>query len=177
MRKGIENGNKVFGYRIARRDVNEELYLVLPQWLMEMALLLQENNVQVSIGKTITDAPAILKIELERLLHRLKEEPDKLRSYTDFCKDFDIPEAQSAMKMLHAIAESGTGNVKIQIHNLIVRVQEMQNIADEIRSKRILFQMKMIFSYPVFAVTSKLMLDLSIGMLYMLKLLGDIGGA
>lgn len=165
------------GYALAKRDVTEALYIAFPQWLMEIALLLQSNNVQVSIGKSIERAPAVLKPELEKLVDRLQKAPDKLTSYTDFCKDFDIPEASSCMKMLHAVSEAGTGNAKIQIHELMKRVNEMQGMADEIKSKNSAFQMKMIFSYPVFTATIKLMTDLTIGMLYMFRMLGNMGGA
>lgn len=164
------------GYALAKRDVTEELYIAFPQWLMEIGLLLQSNNVQVSIGKSIETAPIILKPELEKLVERLQQAPDKLTSYTDFCRNFDIPEASSCMKMLHAISEAGTGNAKIQIHELMKRVNEMQGMADEIRNKNISFQMKMIFSYPVFAATAKLLTDLTVGMLYMFRMIGGMGG-
>ena len=164
------------GYRLARKDVNAELYLSLPQWLMDMALLMQNNNVQVSIAKSVQEAPVILRQELNELLERLEAAPDRLKSYTDFCKDFDIPEAQTCMKMLHAISESGTGNAKVQIHNLVQRVQEMQNISDEIRNSSIAFKAKLLFSYPVMAATIKLLIDLSFGMLVMLEMLGNMGG-
>ena len=80
------------------------------------------------------------------------------------------------MKMLHAISESGTGNAKVQIHNLVQRVQEMQNISDEIRNSSIAFKAKLLFSYPVMAATIKLLVDLSFGMLVMLEMLGNMGG-
>lgn len=164
------------GYNMAKKDVNDELYIELPQWLMEMALLLQNNNVQVSITKSIQEAPPLLKEELFVLMERLQKAPDKLSSYTEFCKKFDVPEVQSTMKMLHAISENGTGNASIQINNLIQRVHEMQNIADNIRNKNISFKMKMIFTYPVLAATVKLLVDMTIGMLFMFQLIGSIGG-
>ena len=164
------------GYNMAKKDVNDELYIELPQWLMEMALLLQNNNVQVSITKSIQEAPPLLKRELFTLMERLQETPDRLYSYTDFCKKFDVPEVQSTMKMLHAISENGTGNATIQINNLIQRVHEMQNIADNIRNKNISFKMKMIFTYPVLAATIKLLVDMTIGMLFMFQMIGSIGG-
>lgn len=164
------------GYNIAKKDVNNELYIELPQWLTEIALLLQNNNVQVSIAKSIQEAPPLLKRELQLLMERLENAPDKLSSYTDFCKNFDVPEVQSTMKMLHAISESGTGNAGVQINNLIQRVHEMQDMADNIRNKNIAFKMKMIFSYPVLAATVKLMVDLSIGMLVMFQQFSGIGG-
>lgn len=163
-------------YRIAMRDIRDEVYMTMPQWLMELALLLQNNNVQVSVTKSISGASPIIQIELQKLLKRLENAPDALASYTGFCKDFDVPEAQSMMKMLHAISESGTGNVSVQINNLILCVQKMQNIADEIRNKNIALRMKMIFTYPVLAATVKLLVDLTIGMIYMFQLLGGMGG-
>ena len=164
------------GYNMAKKDVNRELYIALPQWLMEIALLLQGNNVQVSIAKSRVEAPAVLQKELMLLTERLQKEPDRLSSYTDFCKDFDVPEVQSCMKMLHAISESGTGNAAVQINNLIQRVNEMQDMADNIRNESIAFRMKMLFSYPVLAATVKLLIDLTLGMFYMLQLLGSMGG-
>lgn len=164
------------GYNLAKKDVNNEMYLALPQWLMEIALLLQNNNVHVAISKSREQAPAVLQYELDQLMQRLSEHPDKLSSYTDFCKDFDIPEVQSCMKMLHTMSEYGTGNVSVQINNLIQRVNEMQNMADNIKNDSIAFKAKMIFSYPVLAATAKLLIDLTVGMIYMMQLLGSMGG-
>lgn len=162
--------------RLAKRDVNNELYLSLPQWLMQMALLLQNNNVQVSLIKSIPDASPVLQRELELMRKRLEEKPNELQSYTEFCKAFDVPEIQSCMKMLHAISESGTGNTTVQINNLLQRVHEMQNTAEDIRSKDEAFQMKLLFSYPVLAATFKLLVDMTVGMMYIFQLLGSVGG-
>lgn len=164
------------GYSLARKDVNNEMYIALPQWLMEMALLLQNNNVQVSLAKSIAGAPAVMKPELEHLMERLAQNPDSLRSYTDFCKDFDVPEAQSCMKMLHSISESGTGNAKVQIENLLTRVNEMQEMADQIRNRSNAFRTKMIFSYPILGASIKLLIDLTIGMVFMFQMMGSMGG-
>lgn len=165
-----------FGRKLAIRAVSSELYLVLPEWLMEMALLLQNNTVQVAIAKSIDGAPEILKPELYRLVQRLQEKPGELSSYTDFCKEFDVPEAASCMKMLHAVSEAGTGDARVQIHNLIMRVQEMQNQAEEIRLKDNAFRVKMLFYYPVIGVSVKLFGDLIVGMAFMFQVLGKMGG-
>lgn len=172
-----EHGNKrkPMGYAIAQRDVSRAMYIMLPQWMMEIALLLQHNTVQVSIVKTIEQAPTLLKEELILVKENLEKYPEELRSYTDFCKAFNVPEAQSCMKMLHAMAENGTGNAKIQIHNLMQRVYEMQNRADDVWAEEAAFQVKLFFSYPVFATTGKLLVDLTVGMFYIFQLLGRMG--
>lgn len=164
------------GYALAKRDINQGLYVALPQWLMQIALLLQSNNVQVSIAKSVESAPAVLQEELQKLMGRVQEAPDNLSAYTDFCKDFDVPETQSCMKMLHAMSESGTGNAKIQINNLLHRVHEMQSMADRIRDKDTAFKMRLIFSYPVAGASAKLLVDLTVGMLYLIQMLGSMGG-
>lgn len=163
------------GYNMARKEAHNEMYIALPQWLMQIALLLQSNNVQVSIAKSIDGAPIVLREELRLLMERLQEAPGSLKSYTDFCSEFDIPEAQSCMKMLHAISESGSGNARVQTDNLIQRVNEMQNMADAIRDKELAFHMKMLFSYPVLGATVKLLVDMTVGMVVMMQMLGNMG--
>lgn len=163
------------GYNVARKEVHDEMYIALPQWLMQIALLLQSNNVQVSIAKSMDGVPFVLQEELRQLMERLATNPSDLKSYTDFCKDFDVPEAQSCMKMLHAISESGIGNAKIQINNLIERVHEMQDMANKIRDKHLAFEMRTLFSYPVVGATVKLLVDLTVGMVYMFMMLSNMG--
>ena len=63
-------------YRIAERDVTAELYQVLPRWLFEMVLLLQNNNVQMAITKSAQHAPAVLG---ERTCGALREKWTSVR--------------------------------------------------------------------------------------------------
>lgn len=164
-------------YRIAERDVTAELYQVLPRWLFEMVLLLQNNNVQMAITKSEQHAPAVLGSELAELCARMDERPDQLQTYTDFCKKFDLPEMLSCMKMLHAFSENGTGDIDVQMNHLIERVVLMQERADVLRSEERAFRMKLIFAYPVLAATGKLLADLTVGMALMMQVLGGMGGA
>lgn len=164
------------GYKLAKQDITKAMYIAFPEWLMEMALLLQNNNVQVSIMKSREHASAVLVDEIEELVSRISMEPDKLSSYTCFCKDFDIPETQSCMKMLHSISEAGVGDAKAQIHNLLGHIQKMQNQADGLINENIAFKMRMIFSYPVFAAAVKMLIDLTVGMFVLFQIMGNIGG-
>lgn len=164
------------GYRLAKSDVESNLYEVLPQWLIELALLLQNNNVHVAISKSLQGKNAVVRKEIDLLLLRLKTNPKDIQSYIQFFEKFDVPEVQSCMKILHSLSEAGTGNADIQINNLVQRVYEMQGIADDKKSKDIAFKMRMIFVYPVLAATVKLLIDMSVGMLYLLQILSSVGG-
>lgn len=165
-----------FGKNIARRVVSEELYAAFPEWLMQMALLMQHSNVQVSIARSLDGAPKVLVPELNALLQRLKEQPKALSSYTDFCKNFDIPETTSCMKMLYAISESGTGDAKAQIQNLLKQVQEMRNRTAERRNEQASFKVRMLYTYPVFGASIKLLGDLIVGMMFLFEMLSEAGG-
>lgn len=164
------------GYHLAKKDVTEAMYLALPQWLTEMMLLLQHNNVQVALMKSVEGAPAILKGELSSLQERMTQNPGELQTYTAFCQNFDLPEISGCMKMLHAFSESGSGNISTQMNSFLARVGQMQDCADSIRDEKIAFRMKMIFSYPVLAAIAKLLIDLTVAMAVMMQVLGRIGG-
>ena len=80
------------------------------------------------------------------------------------------------MKMLYAISESGTGDARVQIQNLLERVQEMRNRVAEYRNKNSAFKVKMLYSYPVFGASVKLLGDLIIGMMFLFEMLSEAGG-
>lgn len=162
------------GINLARKDVVNAMYVAFPQWLMDMALLLQNNNVQVSIQKSRENAPAVLERELEDLQERILKEPEKVSSYTGFCAGFDIPETQSCMKMLYSISEAGVGSAQEQITNLLKNISEIQEQADKIQDENAAFKMRLIFSYPVAAAAVKMLIDMTVGMVAMFQLFGAI---
>lgn len=58
----------IIGHKLAIKTVKREIEKKFSNWLLELALLMQSNNVHVSIFLTINDdTPAILKPELEKL--------------------------------------------------------------------------------------------------------------
>ena len=80
------------------------------------------------------------------------------------------------MKMLYTISEAGTGDAKVQIHNLLGRVQEMRNRAAERKNEQASFKVWMLYSYPVFGASVKLLGDLLVGMMFLFEMLSEAGG-
>ena len=109
-------------------------------------------------------------------MNRLALHPESLTAYTEFCKEYDVPEAQSLMKMLHSIAEAGTGDANLQITNMLQRVNEMQQLSNQRQDENLRFKMQMIFMYPVLGATAKLLIDLTLGLVYMMGMMGNMGG-
>ena len=162
------------GYNVAKKSVEKGLYASISQWFMQMSLLLQHNNVQVSLAKSMVNAPVIIQKELEKLMDRLEQNPDSIDSYGAFFKEFDAPEIQSCMKMLYSISENGVGDSDQQIKNLIESVNKLQGKADELNNESIAFKMKMIFSYPVLVASLKLLVDMSVGLLVTMQIFGQL---
>mgnify|MGYP006971252545 CR=1 FL=1 len=156
------------GYRIAYDKVVQEINRVFPTWLMEMALLLQGNNVQVSIEKTIDHAPAVLKNDLQKLSDSLKRTPDAIEPYLEFLGMFELSAVLSSMKMLYAISESGTGNAQSQIRILVQRNSKMMDKAEKISNERCLAGVNGIFYLPQVTVSFQTMVNMVVFMMVFL---------
>lgn len=78
------------------------------------------------------------------------------------------------MKMLYSISENGVGDSDQQIKNLIESVNKLQGKADELNNESIAFKMKMIFTYPVLVASLKLLVDMTVGLLVTLQILGQL---
>ena len=159
------------GYRLAYDRVVKEINRVFPAWLMEMALLMQGNNVQVSIEKTIEHAPAVLKAELQRLSDRLKSRPDAIEPYLDFLKMFQLSSVQSSMKMLYAISESGSGDAQAQIQILVQRNSKMLDKSEKLSNEKSLAGINGIFYLPQITVSFQTMVNMVV---FMVVFLGQL---
>lgn len=161
------NQHKI-GYRTAYDIVVREINQAFPGWLMEMALLLQGNNVQVSIEKTVSHAPAVLKNDLEIMVGKLRENPDSINPYLEFLSMFKLSSIQSAMKMLYAISESGTGDAQTQITVLVQRNSKLLDKAEKLVNEKSLAGMNGIFYLPQAAVSVQTMANMVVFMLVFL---------
>ena len=164
------NQHKI-GYRIAYDKVVREINRVFPGWLMEMALLLQGNNVQVSIEKTIGHAPVILREDLQRLSDRLKRTPDAIEPYLDFLGMFGLSAVLSSMKMLYAISESGNGDAQSQIRILVQRNSKMMDKAEKLSNEKSLAGINGIFYLPQVSVSLQTVANMVV---FMLMFLGQM---
>ncbi len=161
------NQHKI-GYRIAYDKVVQEINRVFPGWLMEMALLLQGNNVQVSIEKTIDHAPVVLQSELQNLSDSLKRTPNAVGPYLKFLRMFELSAVLSAMKMLYAISESGNGDAQSQIRILVQRNSKMMDKAEKMSNEKSLAGINGIFYLPQVTVSVQTVVNMVVFMLVFL---------
>lgn len=156
------------GYHANFNFVLDQVYLSISDWLIDMALLLQSNNVQVAISNSYANAPEILKTEILRLQERLVENPTDIKSYTRFCEKFDMPDVKSAMRMLYTLSEIGSGDAQEQMRTLIENNSEIISYAESLKYKNEIGKMKLIFSSPLLTGSAKMLVDLAVIMVVML---------
>ena len=135
VRACARTGRKSLGVSIARKKVSRAMRIRFPQWLMEVSLLLQSENVQVAIMRSYEDAPLLLKPELKLLIERLKKQPTELEPYLLFLQDYPLPEVQSSMKMLYSISEGTGGNAGNQIADIIRRNERLLDQAQKMKNE------------------------------------------
>ncbi len=148
------------GKRIAKKSVSRELEKQFPNWLMEVSLLLQTENVPVAIQKSYEMAPKIMQPALSEFILDLKEKPDSMEPYTKFLSEFGMPEVASSMKMLYSISSGTGGDARLQIADIIRRNQMLFDKAEKLANEDSLAGMHVMFLAPQLTGGLKLVVDM-----------------
>lgn len=157
------------GHALAGRTVKREVVRAFPVWLMDLVLLLQSENVQNALVRSLEGAPGVLKAEIDDLVNKMEMDPENARPYHEFLEDFDVPEIHSAMNLLYAMSMGQGGSVEKQIGNLIRRNQEMQNMAERQQDENRTSGLYLLFLAPVLTGSFKLLVDMGLFMLAFLS--------
>lgn len=158
------------GHRVARKQLVKEVQRAFPNWLMDLVLLLQSENVQVALQKSKSHVPGVMKAELKNLVDRLEIDPEDALPYHQFLQQYGIPEIQSAMSMLYSIAAGHGGNSSKQIGDLIKRNQKMLAQAEEQKTVDLSAGLYLLFLAPVVTASFKMLVDMSV---FLLSFLGN----
>ena len=169
---------KLFG-RIARRAANRiltrEIEKQFPNWLMEVSLLLQTENVSVAVFRSYDLAPEVIKPALRDFLLELKEKPDDMEPYLHFLSEFSLPEVRSSMKMLYSLSAGTGGNARGQIADIIRRNQQLLDKAEKMKNEDSLAGMYALFLAPQLTGGCKLLVDMVLLLVMYLKDIGSAG--
>ena len=148
------------GKRTAKKHRQEHIKACFPEWLMQLSLLMQSENVQVAIFKSYDNAPVILKPALKEMIGALSIDPNDKRAYMNFLSEFTLPEVRSTMKMLYSISEGKGGEARGQISEIIKRNQEMSDKAKRQQNSDSLAGMYALFLAPQLTGGLKLVCDM-----------------
>ena len=140
-----------------------------PNWLLDLVLLLQSENVQMALQKSKEFVPGVLRKELYQLTDQLELEPESAKPYHEFLKDFYIPEVHSAMGILYSIAIGNSGNADKQISELVDKNLELLDMTERQMLKRQAGGMQVLFLLPVLVASFKLIADMMVLMLQFMQ--------
>lgn len=158
----------IWGFKLLERRLTREIQIAFPEWLMEVALLLQSDNVQVSIFKTVDNSLPILKPELVKLREELMAKPNSMEPYTNFFGGFPLPEKTTAMQKLYAMS-TGTGNPDEQIANIVHRNNITLDRAEDMANEDSMAGLYTLFLAPVLIGSAVLMIDMTCFLLYFMQ--------
>ena len=113
----------------------------------------------------------VLKGELQKMSDRLKRKPDAIEPYLEFLDKFQLSSVLSAMKMLYAISESGSGDAQYQIQVLVERNSKMMDKSEKLLNEKSLTGINSIFYLPQITVSLQTMVNMAV---FMLVFLGQL---
>ena len=153
------------GKNLLRNNLIKEIKHQFPNWLLDLVLLLQSENVQVALQKSKEHVPGVLRKELHLLTERLAMQPEASAPYHAFLKEFDIPEVHSAMGILYSLSIGNSGNADKQINELVEKNLEMLDVTETELLKNAAAGMYVLFLLPVVTASFKLLVDMVLLML------------
>ena len=138
------------------REVNK----MFPAWVRSLVLQLQTENVHMAIVKSVPTCPEVLKDEVETLLDNIDRDPNSMRPYTEFLKDFDTPDLKMSVHYLYSISQFGTEDMLAQLDYLIEQNSQLSIAEERIRNEDALAGFTTLTLLPMLFAVLKLLLDL-----------------
>ena len=151
------------------KTLTREIKYAFPNWLLDLVLLLQSENVQVALQKSREYVPSVLRKELEVLTERLEMQPESSEPYHQFLKEFSIPEIHSAMGILYSLSIGNSGNADKQISELVEKNLELLDVTESELLKSSASGMYVLFLVPVLTASFKLVVDMVLLMIEFLQ--------
>lgn len=145
-----------------RRSLRRKMLRAFPQWLMDISLLLQTENVQVALYRTGEKAPEVLRPAISEMMEELQQNPESLEPYLNFLKDYDLPDVTAAMRMLYALSNGGYGSGEKQLSQILTRNQELLDKAERSRNEDALAGLYGLFLAPALTGAGKMMVDMTV---------------
>lgn len=166
---------KRISFMLLDKKIKRAIRQVFPDWLLNLVLLMQTENVQVSIGRSVDNAVPIMRKELIILKDKLELEPEAVEPYHDFFGDFAIPEVHSAMGMLYSLSMGDSNQGDKQMEELLKRNLIMMDEAKKGELANSDARMYLLFLAPVLSAALKLLVDMLMVMMAFLSTLSVMG--
>jgi len=162
------------GYKIEKKNITKEISKLFPTWLLNVALLMQNENVHMAIVISYDDAPSILKPAIKQLLVELDDNPTSSTPFNQFLSNFSMSEVKESMSALYCISEASGGNIDDEFRQIITRVNKYMDKAEQIKNNEKLAIMSSYISAPALAGTFKLAIDMVVMLITFISMSNSI---
>lgn len=115
----------------AKKRLQNDIIINFPNWIRCLVLLLQTNNLHVSLEKSLYECSGVLKIEVARLIKNISADPVSQEPYLLFLEYFDMPDMKSIVRSLYGMSEYGQQEAIEQINTIINRNNELSAISEK----------------------------------------------
>lgn len=123
------------GYKLGKKDMAAELQEAFSEWIMQIALLMQFDNVPMSIVKSYDTAPGILKPEINKMLIALDEQPTSPVPFNDFLSFFNLPEVNEAMNALYSVMTAAGSDIDKELKAILERNRKLADKVYEMKQQ------------------------------------------
>lgn len=144
------------------RRLEQEIRIHFPEWMFDMILRLQTENVQTAVAHSLDGAPEVLVRPLYQLMKKQQNDPVSIQPYLEFLKEFSLPEIHAVMLQLYAINDMGRDEIQEQIYAMLDQNRHLADTAFELKSDSILSWMGMLAAVPMLVSVIVLVVNLSL---------------
>lgn len=149
-------------YHSKKKQLCREVSKEFPDWILSLSLLLQIDNVQGAIHRSIAYAPTVLKKELEIMIEKIELQPIAIEPYVEFYEKLYLQDVQSAMRILYSMNQNGGSDRSKQIYSLVERNSELQEQSEKMKTEDYLAGMSICVLIPMLIGCGKMMVDMGI---------------
>ncbi len=158
--KGVKYSWLKIKGKLLHRLLEKEIRLCFLQWLIDLVLLMQSENVQVAIEKSATKADLVLLDDINLLREKLLIDPESSEPYYLFLQDFKLAEIPTAMGLIYSVSMGNCANGRARLLQLVGSNYELYASAEQARLKNLSGGLYLLFLAPVFTATVKLLVDM-----------------
>ena len=138
----------------------KEVNMAFPEWLTEIAILMQTENIQNSIRKSYDTAPPVLKTSIKQLLDELEYKPMEVEPYANFMKELHLCEVDKAMKLLYSFSEGKAGDKSEQVKTILQTNATLMDKSERIKNKELIARYERYEVYPMMIGALKMITDM-----------------
>lgn len=153
----LDKYRKFRSYSSAIRRTMSKMF---PEWLRNVLLYLQTDNVHMSIRKSYDACPNVLKAEVESFIYDIENDPIGDTPYKNFLQGYNLPQLKLSANYLYSIALFGAEDINTQLNYLVEQNHKLVLTSETQRNEDTLAIFTMLMLAPMLLAVAKLMLDL-----------------